>query len=1219
VPKAITIVVAALALFAFIAVPAAVADETSAGLWPSDHQATGSGAATALAAIPAADAAPGGPILVVTATGNKFTRYLAEILQAEGLNAYATADVSALDATLLADYKVVVLGETALTAGQVTDLANWVDAGGNLIAMRPDAQLFGLLGVTSSGFNRANQYLKLTASPAAAGIVTDSIQYHGTATRYTLAGATAVATLYTTPTNPTPNPAVTLRSVGSAGGEAAAFAFDLARSVVYTRQGRPGWAKQERDGVPPIRPDDLFYGAKAGNPQPDWVDLNKVAIPQADEQQRLLANLITRMARDVMPIPRFWYFPRDEKAVIIMTGDDHASGGTAGRFDSQAAQSPPGCSVADWECIRSTSYIYTGTPLSNAQATAYDAQGFEVALHFDTNCANWTPAQLENFFATQLAAWQAKYTSVPSPVSNRTHCITWSDWASHPKTELTHGIRFDTNYYYWPPDWIQNRPGMFTGSGMPMRFADLDGTVIDVFQGATQMTDESGQTYPFTADALLDRAIGPEGYYGAFVANMHTDSASSAGATAIISSALARGVPVVSSRQMLTWLDGRNASSFGSLAYSGDTMSFTIAPGAGANGLRALLPASTPDGSITGLTLGGLPVPFTVEVVKGIEYARFDAAAGSYEATYIADTDGPVITDVDADPDSDGTAVVTWSTDEPSSSRVDYGTSAGSLTSSATSPGLTTSHSVTLTGLAASTTYHYRVTSTDASANSTTEPTGTPFTFTTESATLVDTSAADFGAGTLGAGTYLAQAGDGEVVLSPLVGSEFSGSSLPAGWTSVPWNAGGSSTVANGFVTVDGSLLATDSFFGPGRALEFSAAIDGEAFQHAGLGTDLNDFPWALVSSFNGNSGLWARTNNGTATNTSISASTGQMHRYRIEWTASGLAYYADGALVATHLTPIGTNLRPVVSDIFVNTSTVRVDWLRLSPYASAGTFTSRVLGDGTERTWGNLSADVGAPAGTSVALSVRTGDTPTPDGTWTGWQALPGTGGSVGTTSAYLQYSADLATTDDSATPELRSVEVEYQLTGPPLPTVLFSDDFESGNLGAWTTVHGLTVTAEAAFAGAFGARANAPGAAAVWARKTLASPAHDVTTTVRFKVDSRTTRMHLLRLLSSGNASLVTVSLNNTGRLLYRNAVAGVAHTSTITPTNGVWHELSVRTFADGATGHVTVKLDGVTVPGLDLVENIGTDPIGRVTLGDDNTADVYSAAYDDLVVAG
>ena len=74
-----------------------------------------------------------------------------------------------------------------------------------------------------------------------------------------------------------------------------------------------------------------------------------------------------------------------------------------------------------------------------------------------------------------------------------------------------------------------------------------------------------------------------------------------------------------------------------------------------------------------------------------------------------------------------------------------------------------------------------------------------------------------------------------------------------------------------------------------------------------------------------------------------------------------------------------------------------------------------------------------------------------------------------------------------------------------------------------------------------------------------------------------------------------------------------------STTTPTNGVWHELSVRTFADGATGHVTVTLDGVPVAGLDLVENIGTDAIGRVTLGDETNADVYSAAYDNLVVTG
>ena len=56
-----------------------------------------------------------------------------------------------------------------------------------------------------------------------------------------------------------------------------------------------------------------------------------------------------------------------------------------------------------------------------------------------------------------------------------------------------------------------------------MRFADLDGSIIDVYQAATQLTDESGQDYPFTVDPLLDRALGAEGFYGAFVANIHTD------------------------------------------------------------------------------------------------------------------------------------------------------------------------------------------------------------------------------------------------------------------------------------------------------------------------------------------------------------------------------------------------------------------------------------------------------------------------------------------------------------------------------------------------------------------------------------------------------------------------------------------------------------------------------------------------------------------------
>ena len=291
---------------------------------------------------------------------------------------------------------------------------DWVNAGGNLIAMRPDADLSALLGLTGTGQTLSNGYMLVdTSTQLGSGIVGQTIQFHGTADRYTLSGAASIAALYSDPSTATSNPAVTLRSVGSNGGQAAAFTYDLARSVVYTRQGNPAWAGDERDGQDgPIRSDDLFYGAKAGDVQPDWVNLDEVSIPQADEQQRLLAKLVTQMNLDKTPLPRFWYFPKGLKAVVVMTGDDHASGGTAGQFDNFKAASPSGCSVDDWECVRSTSYVFPDSPLTNAQAAAYQADGFEIGVHVNTGCANFTPSSLESNFADQIADWSARYTSI---------------------------------------------------------------------------------------------------------------------------------------------------------------------------------------------------------------------------------------------------------------------------------------------------------------------------------------------------------------------------------------------------------------------------------------------------------------------------------------------------------------------------------------------------------------------------------------------------------------------------------------------------------------------------------------------------------------------------------------------------------------------------------------------------------------------------------------
>lgn len=538
---------------------------------------------------------------------------------------------------MLGGYDVVVLGEMSLTSTQVTMFTNWVNGGGNLIAMRPDKQLAGLLGLSDAVTTLSNAYMLVnTATAPGAGIVGQTMQFHGTADRYTLNGATSVATLYSNATTGTASPAVTLRSVGPSGGQAVAFTYDLARSIVYMRQGNPAWAGLERDGQTPIRSDDLFFGPASGNPQADWIDLNKVAIPQADEQQRLLANVIIFTNRDRKPLPRFWYLPDGIKAAVLMSGDDHGNGGTVGRWNNYISLSPANCSVEDWDCVRGTSYVYPNTPISDSQVSVYQSQGFELATHITSNCTDWTPTTLASFFTSQLGQFASNFPSATAPATNRTHCIVWSDWATQPKVSLQNGIRLDTNYYYWPGTWVLDRPGFMTGSGMPMRFADLDGTMIDVYQAATQMTDESDQTYPFTMDTLLDKALGSEGYYGVFTANMHTDFAQIPQDDALVSSALARGVPIVSARQVLKWIDGRNGSTFGALSRSGNTLSFTVTGGEGSRGLVVMLPTVGVTGNLSAITLNGTPVTYATSVIKGVSYATFPAALGSYQASYAA-------------------------------------------------------------------------------------------------------------------------------------------------------------------------------------------------------------------------------------------------------------------------------------------------------------------------------------------------------------------------------------------------------------------------------------------------------------------------------------------------------------------------------------------------------------------------------------------------------
>lgn len=981
---------------------------------------------------------PGGPVLVISSASNPFSRYTVEILRAEGLNEFTVKDISSITAAELNNYDVVVLGEVAVSAAQATLFSDWVTAGGTFIAFKPATTLSTLLGITPATGSLANQYLLVnTASGAGKGIVNETIQFHGAADLYTLNGATTIATLYSNATTATTFPAVTSRNVGSNGGQAIAFTFDLPRSIVYTRQGNPDWEGMSRDGQSgPIRSDNLFFGGS----EPDWVNLNKVAIPQADEQQRLLANIILQGNLHRKPLPRFWYLPGDHKAAIVMTGDDHASSnGTAGRAALYRTLGPNSAEdVANWKAVRGTSYMHVNTPITDAAAAALNAQGFECAVHLYTGgpagCENYTAAIYDTNITQQFATFGRIWPSLPAPVTNRTHCIAFSDWATQPKLEAQHGVRLDANYYYWPAAWVQNRSGMFTGSGMAMRFADKDGTLIDCYQLATQMTDESGIEYTGFTNQLLDRAVGTEGYYGVFCANMHTDSAQHIGASRIIASAQAHQVPVIAAKQLLTWLDGRNNSFFSGLTWNNNQLRFSVSAKSGARNLKAMLPFYSGTNQVTSITRNGNNVPFTVQTIKGIQYAFFEVATGvhNYVATYSPDISAPLISNISAVPNSDGTALISWNTNEQADSRVDYGSSASNLNLLAGDNTIVTDHQVTLHGLTAGSTYFYRVTSKDLAGNSTTAP-AQPLSFTMPvPPCFIDQTTADFTTGTTD-NTIIQPDGNGAVALKPSVSEEFNGTTIPAGFTEAVFNPG-STTVSNGLITVDGTHIYSNNSFAPGTTLEFAAIFRQGSYQNIGFSVDqaFNGNPWIAIGQGLPDGALYARASNGAAINLGDGL-LGTLHRYRIKWNENNFEFYVDSSATpaATISLAVSTNLFLQVSDVNINDGTLSVDWLRATPFVPTGTFTSRVADAGAITNWGVIKVNRETPTGTSLALSVRTGNTTNPDdGSWSAFTTID-SGVAVGRSSRYIQYKAAFSTSNTFLTPVLKDLSIQCAANG--------------------------------------------------------------------------------------------------------------------------------------------------------------------------------------------
>ena len=146
----------------------------------------------------------------------------------------------------------------------------------------------------------------------------------------------------------------------------------------------------------------------------------------------------------------------------------------------------------------------------------------------------------------------------------------------------------------------------------------------------------------------------------------------------------------------------------------------------------------------------------------------------SVTASFVDNTP-PVISSVTSTPSSTS-AVITWTTSELASSQVVYGPTAqyGATTTLADVAPRVVSHGVTLTGLVACATYHYRVISTDGAGNSATSTDANLLTLGCAGSSPVSTSTASSITNTEGGSVTLSEA---DSILALVVPSGFSSSS----------------------------------------------------------------------------------------------------------------------------------------------------------------------------------------------------------------------------------------------------------------------------------------------------------------------------------------------------------------------------------------------------------------------------------------------------------
>ncbi|MEV5967099.1 hypothetical protein AB0L70_35340 [Kribbella sp. NPDC051952] len=405
----------------------------------------------------------------------RYGHYLAEICRGEGLVDHEVLDLDTVTTPLpelLQRFSAIVVSAGGVHRAEADALHNYVSAGGGLVLVQPSRLLAERFGFDPADRTVNPAYVGIDRShPITAGFDPHPVQTHVTVDLYArVPPGEAVATVWLDATTTSPHHAVTRLDV--ARGQVVVFHYDLPRAVARLRHGDPDRVGSRSLGFLPYRQADLLEG---------HVDRSCWHLPQAEIHGRLLVNAITAVS--TAPVPRWWYYP-DAAMTTLVIQDSDDDWSTKEQFDQILAS-------ADEFEFHDTFYLMLGnrpTVLTDSDVADLRASGHSFGIHHDA-LEDWAEGEdqelvIEQIVRRDVAEFERRFGR--RPLVNRNHCLVWQGYVDLARLWSELGVRMDFNAQGMGDAWLNYT----NGSSRPLRYVDLDGTVIDTYQQPTQVFDD---------------------------------------------------------------------------------------------------------------------------------------------------------------------------------------------------------------------------------------------------------------------------------------------------------------------------------------------------------------------------------------------------------------------------------------------------------------------------------------------------------------------------------------------------------------------------------------------------------------------------------------------------------------------------------------------------------------------------------------------------------